>query len=343
MVEQLLAPLQPSEGALTPLFQTEINANMLREIAEADYGWKGDECYALLQPILKTGQVASNDVNLREVLELIRWSEPDDPAWSPGGHGRRGHWMRLFACTVLVRLAPKCPASFDSECDTLAQLNSSAIELGRSAAQAAASVLAWRFLAYPPETEDRAFLAFAILLLATHLERGNDRGRWLKDIATWVEDEESKARNATFTQRSSLPNWGEWLMGLTFFHARETVWRSLARRILARPESPHPGEADEALRLLGERMCCKNDSAGDRPIPLLAGMDCSAFQSEGFLDELNLPKDIPFGQPPHLAFPDHVQNLVALNRPPRSIERSKTLAGIHPPLDRSMVLFHNIV
>ena len=38
-----------------------------------------------------------------------------------------------------------------------------------------------------------------------------------------------------------------------------------------------------------------------------------------------------------------LQNLVALNRAPSSIERSKTLAGIHPPLDPSMVLFHNIV
>jgi hypothetical protein len=67
------------------------------------------------------------------------------------------------------------------------------------------------------------------------------------------------------------------------------------------------------------------------------------FQSQDFTDELNLCKDIPFRQPPHLAFPDHMQNLVALNRPPSSIERSKNLAGIHPPLDRSMVLFHNIV
>jgi hypothetical protein len=66
-------------------------------------------------------------------------------------------------------------------------------------------------------------------------------------------------------------------------------------------------------------------------------------QSEDLPDELNLPQDIPFRHPPHLAFPDHVQNLVALNRPPGSIERSKTLAGIHPPLDPSMVLFHNIV
>lgn len=91
-------------------------------------------------------------------------------------------------------------------------------------------------------------------------------------------------------------------------------------------------------------MCCKNDSvARTEPIARLSGIDCSAFQSKGFLDELNLPKDIPFWQPPHLAFPDRVQNLVALNRPPGSIERSKTLAGIHPPLDPSMVLFHNVV
>jgi hypothetical protein len=136
MTEQLLAPLRPNESALTALFQANIDEGMLREIAEADYGWKADECYALLQPISKTGLVASDDFNLREVLELIRWSEPDDPNWSPGGQGHRGHSMRLFACTMLVRLAPKYPASFDSECDTLAQLISSAIELGLPVARA---------------------------------------------------------------------------------------------------------------------------------------------------------------------------------------------------------------
>src|SRR5204863_1329250 len=80
----------------------------------------------------------------------------------------------------------------------------------------------------------------------------------------------------------------------------------------------------------------------NRPTANLCGRLFS-FQSEHFPDELNLPKDIPFRQPPHLAFPDHVQNLVALNRPSGSIERSKTLAGIHPPLDPSMVLFNGLI
>jgi hypothetical protein len=45
-----------------------------------------------------------------------------------------------------------------------------------------------------------------------------------------------------------------------------------------------------------------------------------ALQSESFPDKLNLPNYIVFWQPPHLALPDHMQNLVALNRSPRAIE-----------------------
>jgi hypothetical protein len=47
-------------------------------------------------------------------------------------------------------------------------------------------------------------------------------------------------------------------------------------------------------------LCCKNDSVGQNQLTLC--IDGSAFQSEDFPDELNLPKDIPFRQPPHLAF-----------------------------------------
>jgi hypothetical protein len=90
-------------------------------------------------------------------------------------------------------------------------------------------------------------------------------------------------------------------------------------------------------------LCCKNSSVGEtESIANLVG-GLFSLQSEDFLDELNLSKDISFRQPSHLAFPDHMQNLIALNRPPGSIERSETLAGIHPPLDPSMVLFHHIV
>src|ERR1022692_2811544 len=91
-------------------------------------------------------------------------------------------------------------------------------------------------------------------LLAAHLERGEDQGQWLRELARWVDDEESRARNARSKERSSLPSWGAWLAGSSPLRDRAAVWRSLAHRILARPESPHPSDAAEALRLLGERV-----------------------------------------------------------------------------------------
>src|SRR5215471_1751218 len=92
----------------------------------------------------------------------------------------------------------------------------------------------------------------------------------------------------------------------------------------------HAAEEAHAWVVLQKNSVCQTE-----PTANLVGRLLS-FQSENSPDELNLPKDIPFRQPPHLAFPDHVQNLVALNRSPGSIERSKALAGIHPALDRSM-------
>ena len=58
------------------------------------------------------------------------------------------------------------------------------------------------------------------------------------------------------------------------------------------------------------RLCCKNNSVGEtEPMVNYVGRLFSS-QSEDLPDELNLPQEIPFRQPPHLAFPDHVQNLV---------------------------------
>lgn len=248
-LQQLLAPLYPEESALTPLFRAHIDESMLREIAAADYGWKADECYELLHPVLNTGLITADDFNVREVLELISLSEPDEPIWKPGGCGERGHWMRLFACAQLVRLGANTPTT--GERRTYVQMTSSAIELGRVVAGAAARVLAWRFSVNPgTDTEDPPFLALFILLAAVHMEHGEkehgeNRGRWLEELAEWVEREELGARNARSERR---PSWGTWLAGSFRLRDRSVVWRSLAERILVRPEVPHP----IALRRLGE-------------------------------------------------------------------------------------------
>lgn len=256
---QLLEPLHPSQSALTPLLEANLDQGMLREIAEADYGFEAGHCLQLLDPILHGGAVALEEFCVREVLELIRFSEPEIDNWSPGGKGKRGHWMRLFACAALVRAAPLDPETFSSESDTLAPLVASAIHLGEPAARAAASLLAWRFLAYPGSDQDPAFFAFAILLLSASVERAEDRGAWLAGLASWVEEEEARARTGLVDD--------EWLLGLCvyrdapysqgaahFIMTRAAAWRELAHSILTDPQRPHPGEADRALRRLGARI-----------------------------------------------------------------------------------------
>jgi hypothetical protein len=235
MTEQLLASLHADKTALTPIFQANIDEAMLREIANADYGEGAEECHALLQQFLRTGLVESDDFQLREVLELTRWAP---------GPGRHGDWERLFACTALLQLSSRFPERFEGECETLAPLVLHAIELGEPVAQASASMLAWRFLAYPGNEEDRPFLAFAILLLAVHLEGPEGRGPWLKQLAEWVMEEESHA------WRERAGPGTEWLLGLTHFRQHEGLWHFLAQHVLMSPDR-HPTEADESLRLIG--------------------------------------------------------------------------------------------
>jgi hypothetical protein len=61
------------------------------------------------------------------------------------------------------------------------------------------------------------------------------------------------------------------------------------------------------------------------------------------MDEQDQPNHVPFGQPPHLAFPDHVHRFVALDRPPGAREGPEPLTGVNPPFDRPVVLFHDVV
>jgi hypothetical protein len=54
------------------------------------------------------------------------------------------------------------------------------------------------------------------------------------------------------------------------------------------------------------RLCCKNSGAGETGSSRQVACRYSASQSEDVPDELDLPKDVAFRQPPHLAFLDHV-------------------------------------
>src|ERR1022692_3434795 len=64
---------------------------------------------------------------------------------------------------------------------------------------------------------------------------------------------------------------------------------------------------------------------------------------EEFVDESILTPHATPAQPPHLALPNYVHRLIALNRSSRSLEFAEPLLGIHSPFDRAMVLIEDVV
>jgi hypothetical protein len=61
------------------------------------------------------------------------------------------------------------------------------------------------------------------------------------------------------------------------------------------------------------------------------------------VDESDLPSDIRFAYPSNVPLPEHLHRLVTLNRPSRSLEFPEPWLGIYSTLDRSMVLFQDVV
>src|ERR1700720_1978032 len=84
-------------------------------------------------------------------------------------------------------------------------------------------------------------------------------------------------------------------------------------------------------------MACSRLGNGDSHFTFLGG------QFEELLDELNLTSNVSPANPPSLPFPNHVHCLISLNRSPCRLELWKSLLGVHSALDRSMVLFEDIV
>jgi hypothetical protein len=176
--------LEPSDRPLLDLVFGQIDDAMLLEIARGDYGDDVEIHLAALH------QMRSNKIPVPlqwhpgEVLCLTRWTEWD----SLSSHSTRNHWMRLFACTVLIWASLE-PENYvyqlgdgnhsEGEESTIIQLIDSALYLGDDVAIAALKFLAWRM----QSQLERALIdedfgecpcyAVAMLLLCVSLDRCN--------------------------------------------------------------------------------------------------------------------------------------------------------------------------
>ncbi len=234
MAAPIFEHLDPADGPLLQLVRQHVDDLMLREIAEADYGFDVDGHLKALKEIKAGAIPAPMQWEPREVLELIRWSEPEDPNWSPGSTGERGHWMRLFVCAILLRAAaePENDGYFDGDDSTIIQLVDSAMKLGNEISIAALQFLCWRMDHRTLTEWDRPYFAIAILMLAVSLDKSTQP---MEDdlIVVAINDETALSRLFRMSMMSKS-------------------WKALARSLLTKPSQPSSNVTDFLKGLLGD-------------------------------------------------------------------------------------------
>jgi hypothetical protein len=245
-------PPDPAADALLELLRTQVDDDMLREISEADYGHAAELHLSALRAIHATGEIpAPLPWQPKEVLELIRWSEPEDPAWKPGATGERGHRMRAFACAALLRAAadPAEALYADGENQTLAQLVASVMTLGEAAQRAALRFMDWRVDTVAAGGE-LPFFRLAQLILAVQVAEPDARvGRLAAQLTEDVAAERAEVAPCLANDR--------WLLGLTFHQIRLGVWVRLTHQLLERSAGIADADARAAVEEVALRVLCE--------------------------------------------------------------------------------------
>lgn len=217
----------PDQRSAVDYLRPLIDEGMLREIAEADYARDVAEHLTALKPVWEGGELKElNHWFPMEVLELIRWSEPEDSTWKPGSTGSRGHKMRAYSCAVLLTTP-----NFHPDKETLIQMVDSVSLLGSEAQEATARFLVWRLDALT-RNEDRPFFALALAAI-THSLVKSLSSSLEQELADWVIDEESAERTYQSGFRDSCRN-APWMFGLALNDMRNERWKTLIRAVQER-------------------------------------------------------------------------------------------------------------
>jgi hypothetical protein len=187
LLDSLFQRLAPDDEPLLKLMAQHVDDSMLTVISKADFG---DSAATHLEALhqIKAGNIPiPMPWNPGLVLGLTQWAEPDDPTRSDVPMGAVGHWMRLFACAVLIRASIELEDydyqtedwAYLDEDHTVVQLLESALTLGHDTSLAALRFLGLRMqyqmkrLPIDEDIGNGTFYAVAMLLLCVSLDQGD--------------------------------------------------------------------------------------------------------------------------------------------------------------------------
>ncbi len=252
MHSELFTIFNPNADDLLRGISAHIDTGMIEEIAAADYGWRLPECLIALRQIRDQGLFTFPlPSELREVLELIRWSQPDDPKWKPGGFGQRGHWIRAFACAALLR------AFGDTETrvllaagsnQTVIQLIDSLRIVDPSLYKHAAAFVAWLLLECEADErpEELAFLGVALLWFGLNLQPAIP-DQVIISLAEWITAQEAQASGDGSINE-------HWLLRTTYYDLRHAGWKHLGSSLAGLDISKLSPAARDWVILIGSAL-----------------------------------------------------------------------------------------
>ena len=253
MIIDLLNRFEPDGDALLRAISAHVTDEMLEVIAEADYGCDADAHLEALRQFRETGRLPQNPGWVpMEVLELIRWSEPENPEWKPGMTGESGHWMRAFSCAGILR-AEHEPWNYhyndESTSSTTIQLVMSLDALSVDMNREAARAFAWLIVKSDPEGKNDSLREYSVALLWFALQ--------LKPV---VADEDLIALAEWLVRRADELKWDprvaefSGLKGMVIGCQKRSAWEMFGVKMGEMDLSGRSAELRTWVRLIAEQL-----------------------------------------------------------------------------------------
>lgn len=246
--------VEPDADGLLRRIAPRIDDGMLREMAAADYDRDTDAHLAHLQSFRSTGQSPSPIAfEPKEVLELIRWSEPDVEDWYPGGSKARGHWMRVFACACLLKMGQETAniGTLEGQNQTVVQFIESIEALNAGLETDAAALLAWCISQLYPvrhaHLDELPFFGVGLLMLCLQADP-RPGSESLISLCEWIAQCEALAARQDVTGGGG----GRWLLSITTANIHYGKWEKFGARLSAMATTEGSASLKSWLALFGQ-------------------------------------------------------------------------------------------
>jgi len=253
MIEEILKRFDQDADILLRAIAPHVSDEMLEWISTADYGFRADDHLAALRQIRDTGTFPDAlSWCPMEVLQLTRWSEPDDPNWKPGRTGEIGHWMRAFSCAALLRAEHEpwqyCGSEGSTD-STVIQLMISLLALPVDFNRIAAQHFAWLILNSEPEGTNDSIREYGVALIWYSLQ-----------LTPQVPDADLIALAQWTTRRADELNWNPTLKEFGGLKAmvigclKRSAWELFAVKLSDLDLSGRSSDLQTWVKLIAEQL-----------------------------------------------------------------------------------------